>query len=165
MGFIESNLMQDEQVTYEAQLHPIVFWAPIVVALLGIGCLFLPFERVDDPWFQSHAWFLRIALMLVLWLIAIIRAIEVHGGKRYVVTNRRLIFKRGIIRRRSHELLLRKCEGVQTEQTIVGRILGYGSVTVTTGEVTNTYDFIRNPMRFSTMINQMIDGLSRDKTE
>ena len=157
--------MQDEKVTYEAQLHPIVFLVPIIIAVLGCACLALPFERIEDAWFQQHAWLLRIALMLLLWVIAAIRAVEVHGGKRYVVTNRRLIFKRGIIRRRSHELLLRKCEGVQTEQSIMGRLLGFGSVTVTTGEVTNTYDYIRNPMRFSTMINQMIDGLTRDKVE
>ena len=160
MGYIEDNLMPDERVTYEAQLHPIVYCWPIIIALLGVACLALPFERIDDPWFQAHAWLLRFALMLLLWLVAAIRAIEIWGGKRYVVTNRRLIFKRGIVRRRSHELVLRKCEGVQTEQTVMGRLLGYGSVTVTTGEVTNTYDYIRNPMRFSATINQMIDGLS-----
>lgn len=160
MGFIEDNLMQDERVAYEADLHPIVFWAPIAIALLGFACLALPFDKIENPWMVEHAWGVRIALMLIVWVIAAIRAVEVHGGKRYVVTNRRLIFKRGIIRRRSHELLLRKCEGVQTEQSIIGRLLGYGSVTVTTGEVTNTYDYIRNPMRFSAMINQMIDGLN-----
>lgn len=165
MGFIESNLMKDEQVTYEAQLHPIVYWAPIALFILGIACLFLPLEQLQNQWLTDHAWVARIGLMLLMWLIAVIRAIEVHGGKRYVVTNRRLIFKRGIIRRRSHELLLRKCEGVQTEQSIIGRMLGYGSVMVTTGEVTNTYDYIRNPMHFSTMINQMIDGLTRDRAE
>ncbi|MBQ6432716.1 MAG: PH domain-containing protein [Bacteroidaceae bacterium] len=165
MGFIENNLMQDEQVTYEAQLHPIVFWAPIALFILGIACLLLPLEQTQNQWLSEHAWGVRIGLMLFFWLVAVVRAIEVHGGKRYVVTNRRLIFKRGIVRRHSHELLLRKCEGVQTEQTIIGRMLGYGSVSVTTGEVTNTYDYIRNPMRFSTMINQTIDLLNRDKTE
>lgn len=165
MGFIESNLMKDEQVTFEAQLHPVVYWGPILLFILGFASLLLPIEQLQNQWLTEHAWATRIGLMLFIWIIALIRAIEVHGGKRYVVTNRRLIFKRGIVRRRSHELLLRKCEGVQTEQSILGRILGYGSVSVTTGEVTNTYDYIRNPMRFSTMINQMIDGLTRDRAE
>jgi len=165
MGFIEDNLMKDEHVNYEAQLHPIVFWEPIAIFIVGLLCLFIPFERVDNPWLVDHAWLVRVLLMLLLWVIAIIRAIEVHGGKRYVVTNRRLIFKRGIIRRRSHELLLRKCEGVQTEQSIMGRILGYGSVTVTTGEVTNPYAYTREPMRFSAMINQMIDSLQPPSNE
>ena len=91
--------------------------------------------------------------------LAGIKALETNGGKRYVVTTRRLIFKRGYIRRECQDLVLRKCEGVQTEQTIFGRILNFGSVIVTTGEVTNTYKYIRNPLRFSSAINQMIDNL------
>lgn len=160
MGYIEDSLMKDERVEFEAQLHPIVYWAPIAIALLGFVCLFLPFDRVENPWLQEHAWLVRILLMLVLFVTAVVRTIEIHGGKRYVVTNRRLIFKRGIIRRRSHELMLRRVEGVQVDQTIMGRLLGYGSVSVTTGEVANTYDYIRQPMRFSAMINQMIDAMN-----
>jgi len=153
MGYIEKNLMVNEQVVYEANLHYIVYTSPCLVALLAIGFLFIP----------GLEWMWRIILMLAVWLGAFIWAIAINGGKQYVVTTRRLIFKRGIIRRKSFELLLRKCEGIQIEQSIMGRILNYGSVLVTTGEATNRYDHIKNPLKFSTCINQQIDNVKNDE--
>jgi hypothetical protein len=52
---------------------------------------------------------------------------------------------------------------VQLSQSIMGRILNYGTVIVsTTGEATNDYKFIKDPIRFSTLINQQIDALRDD---
>jgi len=101
-------------------------------------------------------------LMAVVVLLTLLWCILINGGKQYVVTNSRLIFKRGIINRTSHELLLRKCEGVQVDQSIPGRIFGYGTVIVTTGEVTNNYEYIRNPLRFSTEIHEQISHIKED---
>ena len=53
--------------------------------------------------------------------------------------------------------MLRKCEGIQVEQSILGRILNYGTLLVTTGEVTNQYKMIKDPVTFSTRINEQID--------
>ena len=75
---------------------------------------------------------------------------SIYGGRQYVVTTHRLIFKRGIINRNSYELLLRKCEGIQVDQSILGRLLNYGTVNVTTGEATNSYKYISHPLAFST---------------
>ena len=57
------------------------------------------------------------------------------------------------------ELMLRKCEGIQVEQSILRRILNYGTLLVTTGEVTNRYKKIKDPVTFSTRINEQIDEL------
>ena len=141
--------MQNEQVVLEAQLHPIMFVSPCLLAVLAIGFLFI----------GDLDWMWRFILMLAVWFGAFVWAVSIHGGKQYVLTTRRLIFKRGIVRRRSFELLLRKCEGIQIEQSIMGRILNYGSVLVTTGEATNRYDHIKNPLKFSTCINQQIDNI------
>lgn len=141
--------MQDEKVVSKAKLHWIVYFGPGLVALLAIGLLFI----------SDFSWLLRICLMLGVWLCALIWAVAIDGGKQYVVTTRRIIFKHGIIKRSSLELLLRKCEGIKVEQSIMGRILGYGTVLVTTGEATNRYDYIRHPVTFSTCINQQIDNL------
>jgi uncharacterized membrane protein YdbT with pleckstrin-like domain len=149
MGYIEKHLMQDEKVVSKAKLHWIVYFGPGLVALLAIGLLFI----------SDFSWLLRICLMLGVWLCALIWAVAIDGGKQYVVTTRRIIFKHGIIKRSSLELLLRKCEGIKVEQSIMGRILGYGTVLVTTGEATNRYDYICHPVTFSTCINQQIDNL------
>lgn len=148
MGYIQKNLMQNEQVVYEARLHKIVFLAPCFIAFCALGILFI----------SSFSWTVRLILLFAVWLGAFIWGVNIHGGKLYVVTTRRLIFKRGIIRRRSLELMLRKCEGIQIEQSILGRILNYGTVLVTTGEATNRYDYVQSPLKFSTCINQQIEN-------
>jgi uncharacterized membrane protein YdbT with pleckstrin-like domain len=46
------------------------------------------------------------------------------------ITNKRLIIKTGILSRRTLELNLSKIESVNVNQSILGRILGYGSIGV-----------------------------------
>jgi uncharacterized membrane protein YdbT with pleckstrin-like domain len=153
MGYIQKNLMQGEKVMYEAKFHGIVYFWPCLLAILAIGLFFI----------SSWSFLLRLILVLVVWLSSFIWGVYINGGKQYVLTTRRLIFKKGIIKRTSLELLLRKCEGIRIEQSIMGRLLGYGSVYVTTGEATNRYDYIKHPLEFSTCINQQIDNVKDDR--
>ena len=151
MGYIQKNLMAGEKVAYEAKQHCIIYTGPIILALLSFCAFLLPLET----WINA---FICVALLL----IALCWAISKYGGRQYVVTTNRLIFKRGIINRNSHELLLKKCEGVQVEQSIFGRIFGYGTVIVTTGEVANQYKLISKPLRFTTKIHEQISNLKED---
>lgn len=148
MGYIEKNLMTGEKVVYKAKQHCIVYTGPIIVALLSIGALFLPIDAIFIA-----------CICAVILIIAALWALSIYGGRQYVVTTHRLIFKRGIINRNSFELLLRKCEGVQVDQSIAGRLLDYGTVNVTTGEATNRYKYISRPLAFSTKIHEQIFNL------
>ena len=47
------------------------------------------------------------------------------------VTNRRVIFKKGIIGRRTEEMFLNSVETVEIRQSIWGRILGYATIMIT----------------------------------
>ncbi|MBR5686975.1 MAG: PH domain-containing protein [Prevotella sp.] len=149
MGYIEDSLMEGEKIMYEAKLHYFMYWFPALLVILGIALPFIPLGEIG----------LRLIFAGVLLLLALIWAFVINNGKRFIVTNRRVIEKRGIIKRESIELMLRKCEGVKVEQSILGRIFGYGKVVVSTGEVTNIYDFIWHPVKFSTQINQQIDQI------
>ena len=151
MGYIQKNVMTGEKIAYEARQHGIIYTGPIILALVSFCAFFIPI----DTWINA-------CICAVLLFIALCWAISIYGGRQYVVTTNRLIFKRGIINRNSHELLLKKCEGVQVDQTIFGRIFGYGTVIVTTGEVTNRYKYISNPLRFTTKIHEQISNLKEE---
>lgn len=56
--------------------------------------------------------------------------IVVYQATELAVTNKRIIVKLGVIRRATTELYLTRIEGVEVEQSILGRILGYGTVYV-----------------------------------
>ena len=105
---------------------------------------------------------IKLIVGIMLLAAAFVWALTINNGKQYVITTRRLIFKHGIIKRQSMELLLRKCEGVKIEQSIMGRLLNYGTVIVTTGEASSCYHHIKSPLTFSTQINQQIDNLKND---
>jgi hypothetical protein len=51
-----------------------------------------------------------------------------------------------------------KIESVAVVQDIPGRILGYGSIIVSTGGVVNTYAYISDPLRFRSTINQCMEN-------
>ena len=148
MSYIEKNLMEGEQIAYEARQHWIIYWKPFLLVLLAIALFAIPTSDVQL--------LVQVIAAAVLVCIAFIWAMNIYGGRKYILTNRRLILKRGIVRRESTDLILRRCEGVSISQSIMGRILGYGRVEVTTGEVVNSFRHIEDPVRFSTQINQQI---------
>ena len=152
MGYIQKNLMEGEKIAYEAKQHSIIYTGPIILGLVSF-CVFL--FHLENTW-------INIGICLAILLIALCWAIKIYGGRQYVVTTNRLIFKRGIINRNSHELLLKKCEGVTVDQSIFGRVLGYGTVIVTTGEVSNRYKYISRPLKFTTKIHEQIRNLKED---
>jgi uncharacterized membrane protein YdbT with pleckstrin-like domain len=65
------------------------------------------------------------------------------------ITNKRLIIKTGILSRRTLELNLSKIESVNVNQSLLGRMLGYGSIGVIgTGGTKEYFVSIKNPLEF-----------------
>jgi uncharacterized membrane protein YdbT with pleckstrin-like domain len=136
MGYVEKNLLPDERVTYRARLHWIIYALPVMVWLIAIvvafggGGIAAPVVGV---------------LGLILWLPAWIKA----ASSEFAITNKRVLIKVGLIRRHSLELLLQKIEGIGVDQTITGRILGFGTITVSgVGGTREAFRMISNPLEF-----------------
>ena len=67
----------------------------------------------------------------------------------FVITNRRIIIKTGFIARSTLEMNLSKIESVNVDQTVTGRILNYGSITIIgTGGTKETFHNISKPLSF-----------------
>ena len=67
----------------------------------------------------------------------------------FVITNRRIVIKEGFIARRTFEMNLSKIETVNVDQTVMGRILNYGSLTIIgTGGTRETFQNIARPLAF-----------------
>ncbi|MDR3119329.1 MAG: PH domain-containing protein [Mediterranea sp.] len=123
-----------------------LFLQPAILLGIGFMCYF------DDVGITHY---LGITL-LFLGLVSLVQRVFVKVGSIYAVTNRRVIIKTGVISRRTVELVLAKCEGIQVTQDVLGRIFGYGSIVVTTGGATNCYYYVANPFRFKKAINMEI---------
>ena len=80
-------------------------------------------------------------------------------SSEFAVTNKRVLIKVGLIRRHSLELLLQKVEGIGVDQTLTGRILGYGTITVTgTGGTRESFQRISRPLEFRRQVQGSLAG-------
>jgi len=69
------------------------------------------------------------------------------------VTNLRVVHKTGFIKRRTFEMSLDKVESVDVNQSILGRLLDYGDVTILgVGEGKQTISTIASPLAFRNSI-------------
>jgi uncharacterized membrane protein YdbT with pleckstrin-like domain len=83
--------------------------------------------------------------LLSLWIFPIIRQVT----SEFVITNRRIIIKTGFISRKTLEMNLTKIESVNVDQGILGRILGYGTITIIgTGGTRESFHDISRPLLF-----------------
>jgi uncharacterized membrane protein YdbT with pleckstrin-like domain len=77
-----------------------------------------------------------------------------------VVTNKRIIIKTGFISRRTFDNRLTKIEGVEVDQGVFGRMLGYGTVTVRgTGNAVQSLPYIAKPINFKNAFNEACDSI------
>ncbi|MCU0843615.1 MAG: PH domain-containing protein [Spirochaetes bacterium] len=101
----------------------------------------------------TYHWIIFLSLKAVLTLF-ISPLITFHTSE-FAITNKRIIMKVGLIRRRTMELNIPKVESVGVDQSIPGRILGYGSISVVgTGGTKETFDKISKPLEFRKAFQQ-----------
>jgi uncharacterized membrane protein YdbT with pleckstrin-like domain len=70
------------------------------------------------------------AICFFLALILALRAWFIRWTNEIVVTDRRVIYAQGFIQRHTVEVHMDKIESVDVDQTLMGRILDYGDVTL-----------------------------------
>jgi uncharacterized membrane protein YdbT with pleckstrin-like domain len=125
MSYVKSVLQPGERVIMQARLHWIVYWQAMV---------FFVFAIVAAVWggtsgMGAMMWLVSAA-MLVLFAVSFARAWFIRWITEIAVTDRRIIYKRGFIRRRTIEMHLDKVESVDVDQSILGRIFSYGDILV-----------------------------------
>ena len=143
MSYVEKSLMNGEEILYQAKLHWIVFFTPILLFLVAIVLFAItPVAAV--------------AFLLVSIIMAISSFIN-YKTSEFAITNKRVIVKVGFIRRDSLEVLLSKVEGIQVSQGILARILGFGSITVSgTGGTKDPFHKISSPLEFRKKAQEQI---------
>jgi len=140
LAYVDSNLLPVEQIVYKATLHWTIFWQCWVIILIGIVSLI--FQPIVG------------GLIIFVGLLVGLRKFIEYKTSEFAVTTKRVIIKVGVFRRRTLELLLRQVEAISVEQTVLGRMLGYGSVTLTgTGGVREVFHNISSPLEFRRQIH------------
>lgn len=160
MGYIENNLLPGETVAYKAKIHWIYYLSSYVLMILGIAFIIIG-ASVNG---NKQPWYILAAVSFFWGVIQLGVRLLKKIATEYAVTNRRVILKSGLLHREALDLVLAKCEGLRITQSLMGQLFNYGSILVTTGEVTNSFDFIAKPSQFRNAITSQIHASEQQQT-
>ena len=148
MSYVQRVLQPGEQVRHISSIHWIVYWPGVAVALLAVVAYWFSETRLLTGFWRYTTYALALVAVVLLiqqwfqWWVTEI-----------AVTNRRVIYKKGLVRRQTNEMNMDKVESVQIDQSILGRMLDYGNVTILgTGEGFETLRTIASPIELRNSI-------------
>ena len=151
MSYVDSQLLPNETVLYRARLHRSLY-----TPFFSFGSLTLIAAALAI--FQPPFWW-AVLVLGVVSLVSFMAAWVRSASSEFAVTDKRVIIKVGWIRRRTLETMLAKVEGVGVDQTLGGRMLGFGTITVTgTGGTKEEFDRIADPLEFRRQIQSAISA-------
>jgi uncharacterized membrane protein YdbT with pleckstrin-like domain len=160
VGYIENNLVPGETVLYKTRLHWIVLVGPLLVGvLLGtIGAVFGVGGYEASSKGNSYGGMIIVGLFLLLGAVLLVGSGLVRKSSTEVaVSNKRVLIKTGFFARKSIEVLLGKVESIGVDESALGRMLGYGSVTIRgTGGTFEAFSRIARPNEFRREVQQQI---------
>jgi uncharacterized membrane protein YdbT with pleckstrin-like domain len=111
--------------------------------------------------FWLFVWAVILCWTIVAPVFFIILAIINVVTTELAVTNKKVIGKAGFIRRESIDLPLSKLESINIDQGIIGRILGYGRVSIRgVGGNNVSIPFIKDPLSFRRVVMNLMDQQS-----
>ena len=123
--------------------------------VLAIALLVMPVGSPDVMHWLS-------GIIAAVGVLVIVVALVRRSSTELAVTNRREIAKFGLVARSTVEMNLAKIESVRVEQSVMGRLLGYGSIIVTgTGSTMDPIPFIADPIAFRQAIQAATDALAK----
>jgi uncharacterized membrane protein YdbT with pleckstrin-like domain len=125
MKYVTRVLQPGETVVYTTRLHWLIFLPAIVLLVVCLALLIgSGFVGGDLP----TALRLLAALFGLLAISSWARAAIRRATTELAVTDRRVIFKSGLFSRHTLEMNRSKVESVDVDQTLMGRLLGFGTI-------------------------------------
>jgi uncharacterized membrane protein YdbT with pleckstrin-like domain len=130
MSYVRKVLLPGEQVVYETGLHWLVYGRAVLLAVVAIAIAIVAAVLGGDPsTMVPPVLVLGLAalvglLSLFLFLTAFIR----RASTELAVTDQRVLFKQGVFSRHTIEMNRAKVESVDVDQSMLGRLMGYGTV-------------------------------------
>ena len=152
MRYVRRVLQPGETIVYSTKLHWRVY---IQAILLVIACIIITGAAVatNDNQGISLAFGIAAVIFALLALSAGLRAFIRRATTELAVTDHRVIYKSGLLSRHTIEMNRDKVESVDVDQSLLGRILGYGTVIVRgTGGSLEPIRNIGDPLSFRTYI-------------
>src|SRR5881227_2146551 len=136
MSYVQRVLQPDETVIHQSRLHPLIFLPALLLLVIAVALLVASAQFAGD-------------VSLAFKAAAAIR----RATTELAVTDRRVIYKSGLLARHTLEMNRSKVESVDVDQSILGRIFGFGTIIVRgTGGSLEPIRMISDPLTFRSHI-------------
>jgi uncharacterized membrane protein YdbT with pleckstrin-like domain len=152
MRYVTRVLQPGERVVYATKLHWLIYFRAILLLTI---CIIL----AAASWYLSDNQQLSLAVGIAAIIFALLalssglRALIRRATTELAVTDQRVIYKAGLLSRHTLEMNRDKVESVTVDQTIPGRIFGYGTIIVRgTGSTLEPIRNITDPLTFRSHI-------------
>jgi len=162
-GYVEGTMTKDETIRVRAQYHWVAWlWYYFIFSTLGVSALVVFFFALR-AYFEQELLIMGvfIACGIGFGIYPLIVYLELIMTEM-VCTNKRIVCKTGIMSVRTEEIKTEKLESIQIEQTLAGRLLGYGNICFSgTGTAKVIFSKVNNPWKVKAEIEQAIDDNAR----
>lgn len=151
MRYVARVLQPDETVVLHSRLHPIIYLYALWYVIIAI-VLFIASFQMNSV--EIHIILQVAALIFLLFAAASwVRAAIRQWTTELAITDRRVIYKCGLISRHTLEMNRSKIESIDVDQSLLGRVLSYGTVIVRgTGGSLEPIRLVRDPLGFRSCI-------------
>lgn len=141
--YVESQLQGKEKIVRVAKIHNGIFWKAVLVSLLAIFLLIKVFNL---------GVFIGIVAG-VMWITALLT----RHYLMLAVTDKRVLFRNGIIKLEAVQMRHSRIESVELEYPPMGRILGYSTVLISgIGSRVSAIPFIGDGEAFRKELNEIL---------
>jgi len=152
MRYLRRVLQPGETVVYATKLHWLIYLRTILLLIICVILAGAAMSITDNENLSLALW-IAAAIFALLALSAGSRAFIRRATTELAVTDRRVIYKAGLFARHTLEMNRAKVESVAVDQTILGRIFGYGTIIVRgTGSTLEPIRNISDPLTFRSYI-------------
>lgn len=150
MSYVARVLQPDETVIHVTRIHAIVFLPAILWIIAALALLIAAVMVTGDLRLAGEA---LAALCAIFAVVAGVPALIRRLSTELAVTDRRVIYKSGVLARHTLEMNRSKVESVDVDQSVLGRLLGFGTIIVRgTGGSLEPIRLIGDPLTFRSHI-------------
>ena len=150
--YVRRVLQPGETIVYSTKLHWIIYWKAIFLIIIFILLAASALYTADNQNLRLALFIAAIIFALLALSSAFAKFIK-QWTTELAVTDRRVIYKERLIARRTLEMNRSRVESVDVYQSILGRLLGYGTITLRgTGGSGEPMPNIEHPLNFRSHI-------------
>jgi uncharacterized membrane protein YdbT with pleckstrin-like domain len=126
MSYPRDLLADGETIEYEMRQHWRTLIVPILITVVAIPAAVFLWARFD----QSAVDWIVLAGLLVILLLWVVTPVVKWATTEYVITNRRVITRSGVVARSGRDMPLSKVNDVQFRSGVIDRLFRCGTIIV-----------------------------------